>query len=643
MTKKANFQPVIGFEDNFDRFHIDPLHGPIGITKVESEIIQTEEFKRLKDIKQLGLVHHFYHSATHTRYEHSLGTLHTTWTLFKRVFNNIRIENNTYEVEEETLEKLANYDIMQALRIAGLCHDIGHGPLSHTFENITKEICPDLPDHDKITYTILKKNKFGLDKDLNKLVLAIVNPEKESLKGEPYEEFQFFLHDLVWGDLGSDRIDYLLRDTYMTGLSHRFGLSHLLDSITAIFDPIEKRLYISVDASMKDAVFYFLTTRFYHFQLLANFQKNIQLEAEVKKKIIDYVARESNKDEKKKCESLEKLNNFNDNELMNTLSFTQSNEIEMLASWNISEIFYPIYRFFIYRFAYNQHIRRFYEETIRNHIDDGMKQPIADKLIFYFNIQKGRVPAIPVTMEEYSRGSPQKEDGKPKRIYPQPTLLHEFSPLLQGLAETYLKDTKVTLFAEKAHNIQASFKPKESPSFLCSANIIGTMLEICANEVNQNESKISQCDRLDFLILFFIALTQVKDRYFFYRFRYIQDLVQEVQERVFDSSNEPPYVFNVQQRFYNPAGIQFNHQNVLFNDIFLLKVVRFLETGEMDYWWPLYKPSLSEMYYTLVYSYRLNKKMVNKFIEHYTKVPAYIDILSKIESTLKDIISSRSS
>ena len=67
MIKKANFQAVIGFEDKFESFHIDPLHGPIGITKVESKIIESEYFQRLKYIRQLGLVHHFYHSATHWR------------------------------------------------------------------------------------------------------------------------------------------------------------------------------------------------------------------------------------------------------------------------------------------------------------------------------------------------------------------------------------------------------------------------------------------------------------------------------------------------------------------------------------------------------------------------------------------------
>jgi len=643
MSILNKFQALIGFEEQFDRFHIDPLYGAIGITKEESKVIQSEDFQRLKYIRQLGLVHHFYHSATHTRYEHSLGVLHTTWTLFKRVFNNFEKDNHNYSVERGILENLADYKIIQALRLAGLCHDVGHGPLSHTFENISKEICPSLPDHDQITYDILKKNKFGLDKDINQLVLSIVNPDKEPLQGKQFGEYQFFLHDIVWGDLGSDRIDYLLRDTYMTGLSHRFGLSHLLDSITAIFDPDMKRLYLSVEASMRDAVFYFLTTRFYHFQLLANFQKNVELEAEFKMKLKEHIEKIFGTNQTAICQYLEDLNKCNDNELMNTLNYSERNKIEELASWTLDEIHYPLYRFFIYRFSYDRHLRAFYEETIRKYIDEKESQPVADKLIFYFNIQKGRVPAIPVTLQKYSKEHLPSRPGGQVRIYHLPTLLHEFSPLLQGVAETYLINTKVSVFAERFHNIRASLDLRTSPSFLSSANIINDILERCSKEVIQTSSKIEQCDRLDFLLLFIKALTELKGVSVFHRFSYIQNLVKRVQQEVIDNSNgKPPYSFRVQDYFYNPSGSHFHHQNVLYNDIFLLKISKLLEIGDRQYYWPRYHPDLPKINYARAYLYKINMKMLDRILKYYFKFSAYQDLLSKIQNALSIVFSSKS-
>ncbi len=97
---------------------IEPVHGDIGLSKLETELIDTPTFQRLKGIKQLGFAHMVYPSAKHTRFEHSLGVMH----IMNRVIGN-------------TSEDFSKEDI-QKLRIAALLHDVGHYPYSHVMEKI---------------------------------------------------------------------------------------------------------------------------------------------------------------------------------------------------------------------------------------------------------------------------------------------------------------------------------------------------------------------------------------------------------------------------------------------------------------------------------------------------------------------------
>ena len=99
----------------------DPIHGFIDITPLMQYIIDTREFQRLRYLKQLGAVHFVYPSATHTRFEHSIGVSHLAFIMSNHLFKD--------EIIPET-----NYPISELTRVAGLIHDIGHGPFSHLYD-----------------------------------------------------------------------------------------------------------------------------------------------------------------------------------------------------------------------------------------------------------------------------------------------------------------------------------------------------------------------------------------------------------------------------------------------------------------------------------------------------------------------------
>ena len=110
----------------------DPVHGFITITPLMQNIIDTPEFQRLRDLKQLGAVHYVYPSATHTRFEHSLGVSHLAGIMAENLIQYASLHNTPEEIYSEVINKEKTIELC---RIAGLIHDIGHGPFSHLYDN----------------------------------------------------------------------------------------------------------------------------------------------------------------------------------------------------------------------------------------------------------------------------------------------------------------------------------------------------------------------------------------------------------------------------------------------------------------------------------------------------------------------------
>ena len=174
---------------------IDPIHDFIRVYDHELQLIDNPIFQRLRRIRQLSGAHLTYPAAQHTRFEHSLGVMHISGQA-------------GYALNEKGILKS---DDIEILRLAGLLHDIGHGPFSHLFEEIVqkKKI-----SHEDFGKKIILKSKIGDDLTKNgfdkKLITKIAFGDSK---------FQY-LNEIVSGALSADMMDYLLRDGYFTGAEH---------------------------------------------------------------------------------------------------------------------------------------------------------------------------------------------------------------------------------------------------------------------------------------------------------------------------------------------------------------------------------------------------------------------------------------
>ena len=156
-------------------------------------IIDTPEFQRLHWIGQLGLCHMVFPGATHTRFQHSLGTMH---------------------IAEQMGEKLGSSH-KKELMASALLHDVGHFPFSHSFEEYFEDNFN--IDHESVSREIIM-GKRGSGQITDALINAGINPESVcsilSKSGEfPLEE------SIVSGPIDADEIDYLARDSYFTGVN----------------------------------------------------------------------------------------------------------------------------------------------------------------------------------------------------------------------------------------------------------------------------------------------------------------------------------------------------------------------------------------------------------------------------------------
>ncbi len=168
----------------------DPVYGFVSIPDgLIFDIIEHPYFQRLRRVKQLGLTHLVYPGALHTRFQHSLGAMH----IMQQAVNVLRSKGHHISSEE-----------CEAVMLAILMHDLGHAPYSHTLE---KTIAHGI-SHEALSKIFMRKlnDEFG-----GRLEMAIAVFENRYHRK--------FLHQLVSGQLDMDRIDYLKRDSFFTGVS----------------------------------------------------------------------------------------------------------------------------------------------------------------------------------------------------------------------------------------------------------------------------------------------------------------------------------------------------------------------------------------------------------------------------------------
>lgn len=234
------------------RTYHDPLHGSITLTHqdpVESLLIQlvdTPEFQRLRRIRQLGTASLTFHGAEGSRFTHSLGVMHVARLAFDRLIR--------------TYPQLRPY---RALVLCGaLLHDIGHGPFSHTGEDIFHS------HHETWTCTILRES------NQIRPLLDKFDPALASQLEQVYlKTFKLpIVSQLVSSQLDCDRIDYLLRDSYFTGASYgQLDLDRILMALD--YDPATQQLVVAHKGQA--AIEHYLVVRYFMYAQIYNHPKNL--------------------------------------------------------------------------------------------------------------------------------------------------------------------------------------------------------------------------------------------------------------------------------------------------------------------------------------------------------------------------------
>ncbi len=199
----------------------DPVYGLINITDdIIFDIIEHPYFQRLRRIKQLGLSHLVYPSAVHSRFSHAIGTMYLMGEAL------LYLRQKGHKISDKEIE---------SARIAVLLHDIGHGPFSHALEySIVKSV-----SHEELSILFMES--------LNKEFGGRLSTAISIFKGDYHRHF---FHQLVSSQLDVDRLDYLRRDSFFTGVSEGvIGTQRILKMLEIVDDKIvvEKKGIYSIE------------------------------------------------------------------------------------------------------------------------------------------------------------------------------------------------------------------------------------------------------------------------------------------------------------------------------------------------------------------------------------------------------------
>lgn len=220
----------------------DPVYGFIRINDWEKEVIDHPIFQRLRRIKQMGLTEMVYPSATHSRFEHSLGVMCLATKLFDAITRN---KDNLKLLKQKLFYEKAGIERdRQLMRFAALLHDIGHAPFSHGGE----DLMPKNPEtgepfrHEDYTVAIIKeKLKDVIEENPMNIANWHIKAEEVAalIKGDPkILGPRIFWRVLISSQLDADRGDYLLRDSHHIGVQYgKYDVDRLINTITLGIEP----------------------------------------------------------------------------------------------------------------------------------------------------------------------------------------------------------------------------------------------------------------------------------------------------------------------------------------------------------------------------------------------------------------------
>lgn len=266
---------------NFKRV-LDPVHGPIGLSQLEALIInEAKAFNRLRSVKQLGLAHFVFPGADYSRFSHSIGVCHITGRILQAL--------------RDTGVQITDREV-QLYRLAGLLHDLGHYPFSHAMEIALHNEFVERNVIDKTPQSAESADSNGLEEPpfkhehLGKQILDGDRELRSILAGiepriEPHEIYDIFTKvkpprfaNIISSDLDADRIDYLLRNSYHTGLPYgELDINHILGQMR-----VDKKDRICLTHKALRSADHLFLGRFFDYQQIPFNKTVVALEAALK-------------------------------------------------------------------------------------------------------------------------------------------------------------------------------------------------------------------------------------------------------------------------------------------------------------------------------------------------------------------------
>lgn len=276
----------------------DPIYGLIGIDEIAYSIINTQEFRRLHDIKQLGCLYYVYPGAKHDRFQHCVGVYHLARMMVNSLAERMpKREGGEPELdmcEITTKEKIC-------VAIAGLCHDIGHGAQSHLFERFLDSCKEKHPKHEEMSVRILKRiiekgrpkemfDKHGMGEEEIQLICDMIlgsDPKHPSdykwvgapeTKDERKKEFLMrIVSDSEYG-MDVDRFDYITRDSYYLGIPCQFQFDRFICNISICFSQEDNQYVIGFNKKLDWDIAEFLICRMSLYRKAYHHKKNMAIE-----------------------------------------------------------------------------------------------------------------------------------------------------------------------------------------------------------------------------------------------------------------------------------------------------------------------------------------------------------------------------
>ncbi len=233
----------------------DPIHVFIRLDSHERQVLDSRPFQRLRQIHQLALTYLLYPGATHRRFEHSLGVMELASRVFDAVTHPDHLIKGIKELFPEVTRKDERAYWKRAIRMAALCHDIGHLTFSHAAE---KELLPEGWSHEQLTREHIVSEEMeeiwkSMTPPLRSLdvVKLAIGPKKAP--DLPFSDWEAILAEIIVGDaFGVDRIDYLLRDSHHAGVAYgKFDHYRLIDTLRILPPPVSgDKKEVSIEPSL---------------------------------------------------------------------------------------------------------------------------------------------------------------------------------------------------------------------------------------------------------------------------------------------------------------------------------------------------------------------------------------------------------